>query len=422
MTAPSYPAPPTLSMTTPSSPSSVVHATPQGVFYPPPMGLPAFHLGLPATFGQRLVARILDGLLMLAVVVALYIVLFVSFAVFQSPEGVLVALLLGPLVIMFASTLVGLLYFQISETSGGRSAGRAAMGIRLVNVNPGPGRTDKVGGWQAMGRRCIQGLGDLVFGLGSLSMLWDAQRRTWADHAGGTAVVQSRAGSSPARSLKVAGFVTAGFAVLLVVGVGAASAISPSDNNPYGESSTPYDTGSSDPSTPYEEPTADDEPTIDPSLSSPLDLAASVEAQAPDGVDDAGNTTSYGATNLVDGDPETAWRVLGDGSGQSITVTWSGTSTITSVGLINGYAKTDPSSGVRRYGQGRTINQVTWTFDDGTELTQTLSASDESVQWLVLPTPVSSSSTVTLHVDATNEPGDADFDYTAISEIQVEGQ
>ena len=43
----------------------------------------------------------------------------------------------------------------------------------------------------------------------------------------------------------------------------------------------------------------------------------------PDSVDDTGNPVSYDAANLLAGDPSTAWRV----------------------GLIPGYAKTDPGSG-----------------------------------------------------------------------------
>ena len=93
--------------------------------------------------------------------------------------------------------------------------------------------------------------------------------------------------------------------------------------------------------------------------------------------------------------------------------------TITKLGLINGYAKTDPSSGEDRYGQERRITAVSWTFDDGTSVAQPLSAGDPGVQLLTLPQP-KRTQTVRLHIDTVTgytKP----FNYTAISEIQVDG-
>ena len=108
-------------------------------------------------------------------------------------------------------------------------------------------------------------------------------------------------------------------------------------------------------------PSTEPETTAEPSttVGDPAELArdalAVASATAPDSVDDAGNPTSYGAEHVLDEDPTTAWRVEGDGSGATITVTLSGPARLTQVGLIPGYAKTDATSGVDRFAQERRI-------------------------------------------------------------------
>ncbi len=166
-------------------------------------------------------------------------------------------------------------------------------------------------------------------------------------------------------------------------------------------------------------PASDSAPPIDRSASQQVAASVDVPGQAPDGVDAAGNPTSYASTNLLDADPETAWREPGDGSGQDLTIALDQTRTVTSLGLINGYAKTDASTRVDRYHQERRILQVTWTFDD-MSVVQRLKNS-RSMQTITLDHPVQAGS-VTLHIDATTGPGDSNFDYTAISEILVKGQ
>jgi hypothetical protein len=164
------------------------------------------------------------------------------------------------------------------------------------------------------------------------------------------------------------------------------------------------------------------EPT-DPDPATNLATEASVEAPRPtrNSEDSDGAVSTYAAANLVDDDPETCWRMSGNGSGQSIDLLLNASATITSVGLINGYAKVDAGDGTDRYLQERRILKVTWTFGDGTSLKQTLKDYTSTTQTIELPTPVSTDS-VTLTIDSTTSAGDADHDQTAISEIEIFGR
>ena len=179
-----------------------------------------------------------------------------------------------------------------------------------------------------------------------------------------------------------------------------------------GDTANPPEPSTSDTSTPVS--------TIDPAQSRQVAASVSAPPQAPDAVDGAGNPVSYPASNMLDDDPSTAWRMVGDGSGSDITVSLDQSRTVTSLGMINGYAKTDSSTGTDRYSQERQITQVTWTLDNGQTVTQQLTNST-SPQLIDLNTPTSASS-VTLHIDSTTGPGDPHFDFTAISEVVVNGQ
>lgn len=142
-----------------------------------------------------------------------------------------------------------------------------------------------------------------------------------------------------------------------------------------------------------------------------------VPGTAPDSADNAGNPVSYSATNLVDGDPTTAWRTPGDASGTELLLTWPDARTITDIGLINGYAKLDAVGNDDRYGQNRRVLSVTWVFDDGTEVTQRLTEVPD-MQLLSLDEPVTTSS-IRVRIDEVSAPGGRD--YTALSELTVSG-
>lgn len=144
--------------------------------------------------------------------------------------------------------------------------------------------------------------------------------------------------------------------------------------------------------------------------------SASASATAPDNVDAAGSLVSYAASNVVDGDPRTAWRVPGDGLGVTVTVTLPSSARLSRVGLIPGYAKVDPKSGVDRFPQNRRISEVRWHFDDGTTVDQRF-ADKPSMQRTAVDVTTSS---VTIEI-VTTRPGDPHHDYVPISEVSLVG-
>ena len=148
----------------------------------------------------------------------------------------------------------------------------------------------------------------------------------------------------------------------------------------------------------------------------PVDVK--VPGTAPASVDSDGVRVTFVSDNMLDEDPRTSWRVAGDAAGSDITFTFDHPVTLTEVGLVNGYAKTDPPH--NWYDGNRRITDVTWSFDDGTEVAQTLEET-QSLQTVDVA-PVTTTRVV-LHLDGVTSPGagpDA-RDYTAISEVAFSG-
>jgi hypothetical protein len=142
---------------------------------------------------------------------------------------------------------------------------------------------------------------------------------------------------------------------------------------------------------------------------------AQASATAPDSTDAAGNPVSYGVANVLDGDPATAWRLAGDGLGMEIVLDLGGTFHVTSVGLIPGYAKVDPTGDIDRFAENRRITSVRWDFADGSSVTQTFTESP-TLQWLDVDV---TTTWVRLRIMGTTEDGGRDF--TAISDVAVMG-
>lgn len=153
----------------------------------------------------------------------------------------------------------------------------------------------------------------------------------------------------------------------------------------------------------------------------PAELTANAKAEAsetaPDSIDDGGNPVSYDASNLIDGDSSTAWRVEGSGQGAAVGIKLPVPAHITRVGLIPGYAKTDPASGKDRFGENRRIREVRWHFSDGTIIGQRFQDRPTMQRITVEVT----ASWVLVEIVATL-PGDTDHDYTAISELSLVGR
>jgi hypothetical protein len=162
-----------------------------------------------------------------------------------------------------------------------------------------------------------------------------------------------------------------------------------------------------------------------PSAARPsVELAELADAKAGDTAyaryDDCNKRFEYKAANMLDGDPASAWRVSGDGTGTELTFSFEEPHVITAVGLINGHAKKDACSKIDRYPQERRITQVTWEFDGKHALKQKLADQRPTIQRIAVDSVVAS--TVTLKIDAVTAPGEARLDYSPVSEVSLLGR
>jgi len=105
-----------------------------------------------------------------------------------------------------------------------------------------------------------------------------------------------------------------------------------------------------------------------------------VDCQARPSTDGAGQPVRYDPEQLIDGDLSTAWRCEGAGKDRTIIFSFGTAMPVVELGLVNGYAKTDPKSDVDRYGEYRRIRQVRWTFANGASFTQDLADKTETMQ------------------------------------------
>jgi hypothetical protein len=159
----------------------------------------------------------------------------------------------------------------------------------------------------------------------------------------------------------------------------------------------------------------------------PVDVAASAiataPAAAPPNEDAFGNRTTYVAANMLDGRADTCWRMAGDGTGVELTFQLAGPTTMTRVGMINGYAKNAVVGGrnLNWYVGNRRVLAAQWVFDDGTTVDQPLGATKQ-MQAIDLGGPVTTS-VVRLRLVAVSSPGTGRSarDYTAVSEVTLIG-
>ncbi|GAA1912156.1 hypothetical protein GCM10009737_12040 [Nocardioides lentus] len=154
----------------------------------------------------------------------------------------------------------------------------------------------------------------------------------------------------------------------------------------------------------------------------PVAAAVTAPRTAPPNVDLSGERVTYDATNLLDGRPETAWRVAGNARDTVLTVRLDRPTVITTVGLLNGYAKagTAGDRAVDWYDANRRVRRVEWFFDDGSRVVQSLREVREVQRTDIRPTETS---TVRVRIAAVSAPGRGrdGRDYTAVSEIALEG-
>ncbi len=190
------------------------------------------------------------------------------------------------------------------------------------------------------------------------------------------------------------------------------------------DDTTATDPTTSESSAPADDASAEPEPESLPAgVGKRIDLAGGatfeVPGTAPPTTDFDGNLVAYEATQINDGNPSTTWRVEGDATGQTITVTLAEPAVISRVGMVNGYAK--QVAGVDWYPNNRRILAVTWGFDDGTTVEQTF---EERPEMQLLKVSPVETSTVTITITSVTPPGSGNLgrDYTAISEVAISGR
>lgn len=130
----------------------------------------------------------------------------------------------------------------------------------------------------------------------------------------------------------------------------------------------------------------------------------------------------YGAENLIDGDVDTGWGAsAGDGSGQSVTVTFDEPVHLTRVGLTPGFTKTGPRKDrgcaeTFAFPLNRFVRAVRYSFDDG----QTVRHDFEQRPGLQFLSVDTTTREVRITILETYRPPGADND-TILSEAQFEG-
>ena len=143
---------------------------------------------------------------------------------------------------------------------------------------------------------------------------------------------------------------------------------------------------------------------------------ATASCEAPPSVDAAGNRIRYAPANTYDGDLSTAWRCDGDGVGQTLTLSLPERVRIGEVGLVPGYAKTDPRSGADRYAENNRITRVRWTFSDGTSIVQRLDGSATNRELQSVRIPLTEADQVVIEVLASTR---GSRNTIAVSEVRI---
>jgi len=164
------------------------------------------------------------------------------------------------------------------------------------------------------------------------------------------------------------------------------------------------------------------DPRPSPTASSPTVDEAGIEAscQRESGVDEESNPVEYLPEFVMDGDTQTAWQCTGNGEGETLTFEFAEPMTITTLGIIPGYAKVDPAVGTDWYPRNRRLTDVLWHFDDGESVGQTLDPDPElrELQTIALDEP-RTTTTLTMEIVG-SELGDGNRNNVAVTEISFE--
>lgn len=145
-------------------------------------------------------------------------------------------------------------------------------------------------------------------------------------------------------------------------------------------------------------------------------VGAEASCQSPSSVDAAGNPVGYAPSQAHDRDLSTAWRCNGEGRGERLTLDLPSGTRVAEVGLVPGYAKTDPADGTDRYAQNNRITEVRWHFDDGSTHVLRMDGDPGDRSMRTLRVPVTRTSTVVLEILRSQQGA---RNTVAVSEVRV---
>ena len=155
-----------------------------------------------ATFGQRLLAALIDAMVTIGIMAIPLILGVASIAggitTTTATDGTTTGVVTNGGLFGFGIAMIGvgvvlaLLYepLLLARNGGhnGQTLGKQALGIRVTNLQGGP-----ISAGQAWGRSLFAGfVSKNFFHLGYLWMLWDGMKQTWHDKVANTLVLDAR--------------------------------------------------------------------------------------------------------------------------------------------------------------------------------------------------------------------------------------
>ena len=146
----------------------------------PPSGVARVGGEVMASFGQRLLGRILDSLNSFVAYLGVLMLTALVMTVSGAEEGSTTATVVT---LVGAGVVIGL---QVMWEGNGGSPFRRGIGVLIVDQNT----FQPIGPWRAVVRILVANFSLLFFGLGFLWMLWDKNSQTWHDKAAGSVVVK----------------------------------------------------------------------------------------------------------------------------------------------------------------------------------------------------------------------------------------
>ena len=139
-----------------------------------------------ASHGPRLVAYIVDVIIISLLVVAVAIVLALLAAVFASSDSAGLAVITA-LVLVAAVIVIPLAYFPCYWARSGQTPGMRMFRLRVVRDRDG----GPISGGQAILRLIGYWVSGAVFYLGYIWIFIDGRRRGWHDLIAGTVVIEA---------------------------------------------------------------------------------------------------------------------------------------------------------------------------------------------------------------------------------------